>query len=224
MKSHFTKKEQIVILIGIGIIVFIPGFKFFSNKLMAKDREPEDLIINIDKSSNEDKSENDKIEQEDEQIKEEPQENIIVHISGQVKNPGIVELSPGKRLMDAVELLGGLMPEADGDRINLAKKLEDEEKVYIPKIGEDLDVNLIQTFVPIDETPKKSTQDSVGKFDINTCTKEELNLLPGIGDVLADRIMEYRDGNIFKAIEDIMNVSGIGAKKFEGFKELIIVK
>lgn len=224
LKTHFTKKQQIVILIGIGIIVFILGFKFFSSKLIAKDRYLDDIIVNADKAYNEAKVENDKTEQEDEQIKEESQENIIVHISGQVKNPGIVELSSGKRLIDAVELLGGLTPDADGDRINLAKKLEDEEKVYIPKIGEELDISLVQTLVPINEASGNSTQESAGKLDINSCTKEEFDTLPGIGDVLAARIMEYRDENIFKTIEDIMNVSGIGAKKFEGLKDLIIVK
>ena len=61
----------------------------------------------------------------------------MVHISGQVYNPGIVELELGNRLIDAVKLAGGLKKDADIDRINLAKKLVDEEKIYIPKIGED---------------------------------------------------------------------------------------
>ncbi|OLS03344.1 helix-hairpin-helix domain-containing protein [Tissierella creatinophila] len=225
MKTYFTKKEQIVILIVIGLIVSILGFKFFSSKFIAKEKDLDDIIVNTDKANNEINVENDKIGQEDGQTKEETlQEDIIVHISGQVKNPGIVELSLGKRLIDAVELLGGLTPDADGDRINLAKKLQDEEKIYIPKIGEEVDITLVETVMPTNETSGNNTQNSTEKIDINICTKEDLNTLPGIGDVLATRIIEHRETNIFKTIEDIMNVSGIGAKKFEGLKDLIIVK
>lgn len=225
MKTYFTKKEQIVILIVIGLIVSILGFKFFSSKFIAKEKDLDDIIVNTDKANNEINIEKDKIEQEAGQTKEENfQEDIIVHISGQVKNPGIVELSLGKRLIDAVELLGGLTPEADGDRINLAKKLQDEEKIYIPKIGEEVDITLVETVMPTNETSANNTQNSTEKIDINICTKENLNALPGIGDVLATRIIEYREANIFKTIEDIMNVPGIGVKKFEGLKDLIIVK
>lgn len=224
MKSYFTKKEQIVILIIIGVIVSILGYKLFSSKLISKGQNPVDIIVDTNKTDNEIKAETDKIEQEDGQTKENLQEDIIVHISGQVKNPGIVELRSGKRLIDAVELLGGLSPDADGDRINLAKRLQDEEKVYIPKIGEEVDVTLVETVKSTDKASGNSTQNSTEQIDINICTKEDLNTLPGIGDILATRIIEYREENIFKTIEDIMNVSGIGVKKFEGLKNLIIVK
>ena len=150
----------------------------------------------------------------DEENSEEPSE-IMVHISGQVYNPGLVILEAGSRLIDAVELAGGLKKDADLDKINLAKKLSDEEKIYIPKIGEEY----------IEEVYKSSNSSTTsGKININTCTKEELMSLPGIGEVLADRIMKYRSENKFQTIEDIKNVSGIGEKRFEDIKDLIIVK
>nr|WP_300002110.1 helix-hairpin-helix domain-containing protein [Tissierella sp.] len=238
MKSYFTKKEQIVILIVVGIIVSIVGYKFFFSKILADKRIKNDIVINADKLDNKNIAEDDKdveVNQEKENaeqihIAQIPQENIIVHISGQVKNPGIVELENGQRLIDAVEFLGGLTDQADGDRINLAKKLQDEEKIYIPKIGEELspELALIQTPTTSDQVQTFASKDSgadvSGKLDINTCSKDLLNTLPGIGEVLSNRIIEYRETNLFKTIEDIMNVSGIGAKKFEGIKELIIVK
>lgn len=234
MKSYFTKKEQIVILIVVGVIVSIVGFKFISSKFIANNNPENAIVINKDKEDEEKMSEDDKNPQENAK-QEDPDEadmgqeieaDIMVHISGQVKNPGIVQVKSGKRLIDAVELLGGLTEDADGDRINLAKKLQDEEKIYIPKIGEEVELALalIETPSTTSETPRGAGQDVSGKIDINTCTKEMLNTLPGIGEVLSNRIMEYRETTIFKTIEDIMNVSGIGAKKFEGIKELIIVK
>ena len=141
----------------------------------------------------------------------------MVHISGAVHRPGVIELELGKRLIDAVEICGGLKDDADIDRINLAKKLADEEKVYIPRIGEEISDDL--SF-----SAEGNTESNSGKININTCSKAELLLLPGIGDVLADRIIEYREKTPFKRIEDIKNVSGIGEKKFESIKDMITVK
>jgi competence protein ComEA len=140
----------------------------------------------------------------------------MVHISGQVYYPGLVELKSGSRVKDAVDLAGGLKKEADIDRINLAKKLVDEEKIYVPKKGEEVDIE-------ISSISDNLTSDSNSKININTCSKEELMQLSGIGEVTATKIIEYRSTNQFKTIEDIMNVSGIGAKKFEAIKDFIIV-
>lgn len=225
MKTHFTKKEQVVILIVISIIVLVVGFKFLSKQIMTKNNKNDkdnELIIKTDNLEKEMETDND-IDRQEEQYEKDIKEDIIVHISGQVENPGIVELKSGERLMDAVELLGGLTGEADEDRINLAKKLQDEEKIYIPKIGEELEIEILDA-VETSNSVDNDTEKGRDKIDINICTKEELNSLPGIGDVLSDRILEYREDNIFKTIEDIMNVSGVGDKKFEGLKDLIIIK
>jgi competence protein ComEA len=139
----------------------------------------------------------------------------MVHVSGQVYNPGIVELKFGSRVIDAINLAGGLKKDADSDKINLARKLSDEEKVHVPRIGEEE--------IPLEDSNLGQGNNKV-KININTCTKEELMSLPGVGEVLAERILEYREQTSFKTLEDIMNVSGIGEKKFENIKELIIVK
>lgn len=206
----FTKREQIVILVIVFIIVSIFGYKFvLEDKINSReDRSGLDMENQ--------KIESEKLVLEDlEQV--EDHKSILVHISGQVYNPGLIELQNGDRINDAVELAGGLKKDADTDRINLAKKVHDEEKIYIPKIGEDL-----EKIESIEEV--SDSQDKAGKIDINNCTKELLMSLPGIGEVTAEKIINYRKDFKFEKIEDIMQVSGIGDKKFQAIKDLIIVK
>ena len=108
--------------------------------------------------------------------------------------------------------------EADIDKINLAKKLSDEEKIYIPAIDEEVDIGLI---FDSSTSSGSSSISSSGRININTSSKEELMQLPGIGVVTATRIIDYRSKTPFRTIEDIMNVSGIGVKKFDAIKEMI---
>ena len=210
MKS-FTKKEQIVILIVVFIIIISLGLKIVMGKIV----KPSSLIVELDTIEEFELTTHEIILDE-----EDDNEEIMVHISGQVYKPGIIILESGKRLVDAIELAGGLKKDADLDRINLAKKLSDEEKIYIPKMGEE--INLEIETVSMESTGGGSS--GTGKVNINTCSKEELISLPGIGEVIAGRIIEYRSNNPFRSIDDIKSVSGIGDKKFEGIQELIIVK
>ncbi|WP_416197717.1 MAG: Competence protein ComEA [Sporanaerobacter sp.] len=210
----FTKREQIVILVLVILVVFIIFFNLYNkNVLLEKD-------LNLDEFGSNKLNEMDegKIKEENE-----AEEIIMVHISGQVYKPGLVELKNGSRVIDAVNSAGGLKSEADLDRINLAKKLVDEEKIYIPKIGEANDM-VDEVEISDGVGSENSSENRDNKININTCTKEELMNLPGIGEVLATRIVEYRQSTKFNSIEDIMNVSGIGNKKFENIKDLITVK
>ena len=208
--DSFTKREQIGILVIVLVIVVSLGFKFFARDIIKLEDNMEVINENQLEASE---------DIEDTSIIEEEETIIMVHISGQVYKPGLVELEAGQRLTDAVELAGGLRKDADIDRINLAKKLVDEEKIYIPKIGEE-PLEEISTIGVND----LNIEDTSGKININTCTKEALISLPGIGEVTASKIIEYRESTPFKKIEDIKSVSGIGEKKFQAIKELIIVK
>ncbi len=198
----FSKREQIILVFLVIIIALISLFNFLGKNDESADEGVlvEDYISGLNEAN---------------ELNSEEVYEIMVHISGQVYNPGIVVLESGSRLIDAVELAGGLKKDADLDKINLAKKLIDEEKIYIPKIGEEYIEEVFES---------GDSGNSTGKVNINTCTKEELMTLPGIGEVLADRIINYRKDNKFKAIEDIMNVSGIGEKRYEAIKDFIIVK
>ncbi len=202
--DYFSKREKILIgIIALLLVVLI----LFLNPTSDNNDASELLITNdtVDKS-------------EEEENAELPTE-IMVHISGQVYQPGLYKLNSGDRVIDAVNLAGGLTKDADFDRINLAKKISDEEKIYIPKVGENVDSNLVEENSAISDISGNTV--SSDKININTCTKQELIDLPGIGDVLADRIIEYRSKTKFSTIEDIKNVSGIGDAKFNAIKELI---
>lgn len=199
--SFLSKREQLIIISLIILVLTLSLFNFIKKEVFSKDKGEDNMVENI-------------IDETDVEEDTYPKE-IIVHISGQVHNPGVVKLEPGARVIDAVNAAGGLKNDADLDKINLAKKLQDEDKIYIPKIGEDIDENLLDF--------QNSAEDG-NKININTCTKEELMSLPGIGEVLADRIIQYREKTPFKKVEDLMNVSGIGEKKFESIKDMIIVR
>jgi competence protein ComEA len=209
---YFSKREKILIgIIGILLVVSIVSL----NSANSSTDENELVITNV----NDVNEVNEKIEVEEDL---DLPMDIMVHISGQVYQPGIYKLVTGDRVIDAVNLAGGLTKDADIDRINLAKKIVDEEKIYIPKVGENVDSNIVEGNTANMEINGGSENSNSNKININTCTKEELMSLPGIGDVLSDRIIEYRKTTKFNTIEDIKNVSGIGEAKFNDIKELII--
>lgn len=202
----FTKRQQIVILLLVVIVICITFFNIYK-----KNEKFEEEVSGLNPLEDDQTH----IDEESEDVEE--CSIIMVHISGQVYKPGLIELENGARLIDAVNKAGGLKSEADIDRINLAKKLIDEEKIYIPKIGEEA------TNIDNSSSESSTASGSTGKININNCSKEELMSLPGIGEVLATRIIDFREANKFKSIEDIMNVSGIGNKKFENIREYITV-
>lgn len=153
--------------------------------------------------------------------KGEPNKSITIYISGAVNNPGILTLSNDKRLNDAIEELGGLSEDADLNRVNLALKLEDEKHYIVPRIGEDITVEEIQE----ESLSESKTDDTKSNLvNINKATLEELDTLPGVGESTANKIVSYREeNNLFKSIEEIKNVNGIGDKKYEEIRELISV-
>ncbi len=211
--GNFTKREQIVILIFVVLVLVIFGYEFY----IKKDIE----LIKADTKNEIMKEDNIEIAtiEDDISSKENIAKKILVHIDGEIVNPGVIELTEGARIIDAVNIAGGLTQFADEKRINLAKKVSDEEKIYIPRIGEDIsEVDIIST------NQANSVSSNKGKVNINTASKEELQSLPGIGPALAEKIIEYRQNRKFSNIDDIKNVAGIGEKRFESIKDFIIVK
>ena len=142
---------------------------------------------------------------------------IFVDIKGTVKNPGVYQMKAGDRVKDALEAAGGLTDEADSQKVNLAKRLEDQMVIVVPKVGEEAEE------IPAGATSKEEAKE--GKVNINTATVEELKTLKGVGEKKAEAIIEYRKKNgSFKTKEDLMKVRGIGKKLFESFEERIVTQ
>ena len=142
---------------------------------------------------------------------------IFVDIKGAVKNPGVYQMKVGDRVKDALDAAGGLTDEADSQKVNLAKRLEDQMVIVVPKVGEEAEE------ISAGVTSKEEAKE--GKVNINTATVEELKTLKGVGEKKAEAIIEYRKKNgSFKTKEDLMKVRGIGKKLFESFEERIVTQ
>lgn len=140
-------------------------------------------------------------------------DDVMVDIKGEVKDPGVYALKSTQRIVDAIQVAGGFLSEADQKQVNLAQKLTDEMVIYIPKVGEEG----VSSLPPLNDG-------NDGKINLNQATVEQLETLPGIGPSKAEDILSYREEvGSFKAIEDLKEVSGIGEKTFEKLKDLISV-
>ena len=132
-------------------------------------------------------------------------QTILVHVAGKVKKPDVYPLLQGSRVADAIKAAGGAKKGVDLSDINLARILIDGEQIYVGYVA------------AVDRsTPKNSVKKYSGIVNINRATKAEFDSLVGIGPVIAGKIVAYRNQNgSFMAIEDLLKVSGIGAKTLE---------
>lgn len=121
---------------------------------------------------------------------------LVVHVSGAVQRPGVVRLAPGARAIDAIEAAGGAAVDAALDGVNLAAEVVDGSQIRVPRVG--------------DQTSGAAFVDD-GVVTVNQADAGELEALPGVGPVLAQRIIEHRDlHGPFSTPEDLLDVSGIG--------------
>lgn len=168
-----------------------------------------------------------------------------VDIKGQVVNPGVYELSNSSRVIDVINMAGGLTDIANTSLINLSKKIEDQMVIIIYSNDEVINSNIkeIETVFKVvekecvcpaikndgcintelDNNVNGDNNIDSSKININTASLEELMTLTGVGESKAKSIIEYREKNKFTSIEDIMNVSGIGESAFDKIKEYITV-
>jgi competence protein ComEA len=125
---------------------------------------------------------------------------LLVHVAGSVKNPGLYELPTGSRVADAIEAAGGVTKKSDADSVNLARELVDGEQISVGA----------------------STQSTSNGISINNSSATQLDELPGIGPVLAVRIVEHRTANgPFRSIDELSDVSGIGDSVLEQIRTLV---
>ena len=184
-----TKFEIIIIILILGL-----GALFLTEDNLSLDNVPKIESLGGNEDYKDDKK--DKNESENESDFDEGE--IEVHIDGRVKNPGVYKIKKGTRLKDLIDEAGGLLDDAKTSNLNLARKLKDEEKITI------------KSYLDKDE------EDS--KININTASKDMLTSIPGVGSKMADKIIKYRQEHPFNTIEDLLNITGIGKKKFEEIK------
>lgn len=148
---------------------------------------------------------------------------IFVHVSGAVANPGLVELSEGSRVADAIKAAGGISEDGVAESVNLARKLNDGEQLHVMSKAEADSAGNFNAQAQASNRAS-STSGVSGLVNINSATQEELESLPGIGPSTASKIIADRDANgPFSTPDDLMRVTGIGEKKFASIAELICV-
>lgn len=210
---EFLNKKQKTIFIVIGIImVFFIGYYIVKKTEENNYIELETIEENI-------------IEEEKNELKEEiTDEEIIVHITGEVENEGIIKIKKDSRLADVIEEAGGITDNADLSKINLAYSIKDGQKIYIPNKNDNENDGEYITEEAGEQVVEESKKET-GKVNINSAKQTELETLSGVGPSTALKIINYREANgKFETIEDIKNVPGIGDAKFESIKEDICVE
>jgi competence protein ComEA len=139
-----------------------------------------------------------------------PSAAIVVAVAGKVRFPGLVRLSADARVADAIEAAGGVLPGTDLSTVNLARKVTDGE--------------LITIGIPTAAGGPAGGPSAAGRLNLNTATASQLDALPGVGPVLAERIVAYRDKKgAFRSVGELRQVDGIGDAKFEQLKDLVTV-
>lgn len=207
-------KDNILSLIIIFLNIFIIGilvyFNFFEEEPILE--EPIEEIISVI---------------ETEPIEEEA--SLLVDVKGAVKKPGVYEVTNDTIVNDCIKLAGGLKSDADTNTINLSKKVVNEMVIYIPEKEEVKESPPLNDAV-IDNTPiigtgtEENNPSSDKKININTATLSELQELDGIGESKAQSIIDYRNEvGLFKDINELMNVSGIGETVFAKIKDNITI-
>ena len=213
--KYINKKTKILLIILISIIAIAVGYYTYKNE-----KESQNFI----------EEQNLEIEENKQEESSKETEKIIVHVSGAVQNEGVIELEENSRIADAIEKAGGFREDAYTKDVNLAYKLEDGMKIYIPTMEEKENEKtnvIVESNIETENNNSSYSNASDGKntnskVNINTASKEELDTLPGIGPSTAEKIINYRKENgKFKSIEGIKDVSGIGDSKYENIKDMI---
>jgi competence protein ComEA len=145
---------------------------------------------------------------------------VTVHVVGEVARPGVVTLGLGARVRDAIAAAGGATSLARLETVNLARVVHDGEQLVVP--GPEAAAPAGGT---VDEAGEGGAIDADGRVDVNRATAEELTTLPGIGPVLAERILAHREANgPFTSPGELREVAGIGERTFQTLAELVVVR
>ena len=222
---NVVKLIVIAIIVAIGSIISIKNLKDINEGYIVSDIENKNEVYEESKTI--DINDNTKDTMQTSKVETSLNDKVAIYISGEVKNPGVVELKYDARLSDGVDLCGGLTEDANLNGINLAMKIKDEGHYIIPKVGEETadTVTNDNEYRNENNTLNEPESNNDNKININTADLSELDSLPGFGQVTAQKIIEYRQEHTkFNSIEELMNIKGIGEKKFNNVKDYIYVQ
>ena len=219
------------VVFALVIIILIVGFIIMNNS--------NDIVEASSESSTVKKSSNDGVTPKRKETKDTKDEvtRIKVDIKGSVVSPDVYEVDSNSRVIDIINIAGGVTEDADTDNINLSKKVSDEDviiiysreelennkKIYEEKIDyctTDNNSACATNVVTFDDNNKEDTGSTI--ININTATVEDFMKLSGIGEAKAKSIIEYRNSiGSFSKVEDIKNVTGIGDSIFDKIKDYL---
>ena len=211
MNFNFSKDK---IIIGIAIIA-LAGFGYYKSSSDSLNSNQIQSIVDTKQTDNiNNQSEVENKENEDNSSK-------MCQIDGCVNKPGVYSFKNDDRIKDIIDLAGGFTKDADTKSVNLAMKLKDEMKIFIPSKNE---ISKLQNHnTENSQIVTLKDNNSTNLVNINTADSNKLQTLPGIGPSKAKKIIEFREKNQFKKIEELKNVDGIGEKTFESLKSLITI-
>lgn len=203
----FLQRYKVIVIV---FIILIIGFFLYKMKEPIAETDEDLLSIEleqtIDEITNLDSATEELIE-------------YVVDVKGAVKRPGVYIVTSEKRVVDVIELAGGSTDDAVEEAINLAAKITDEMVIYVPIKGDDVDY---MSSNPVQSIGGMTQKD--GKIHLNRATVDEITTLNGIGPKKAQAIIDYREEHgPFQTVEDILQVSGIGEKTLESFRDDIVV-
>ena len=146
---------------------------------------------------------------------EEPDDWMVVHVSGRVLRPGLVRVDASARVGDVIVAAGGALPDARLGEINLAAPVVDGAQVLVPGP---------RTRLGAGESWNGGVAGASNRVSLNQATPKQLEEIPGVGPVLAQRIVDFRKSKgLFREVEDLLDVSGIGEKKLAELREYVVL-
>ncbi|GKU23412.1 ComEA family DNA-binding protein [Clostridium folliculivorans] len=219
------KKEKLVgsLIIFVVLIIFLTIGYFNTTKRNLTQKDMEDMFVEVNKSDAKQTSVDKSDKKEVNNTSSTNNKKVIVEIKGEVKKPDVYYLDEGSIVKDLIQQAGGLTEKADITPVNQAKKLVNNECIIINN-KDQINANVVSKNINKEVSVSAGADESNSIININTASKEELDKIPGIGAVTAEKIIEYREKNSgFKNIEDIKKVDRIGDKMFEKIKDRISV-
>ena len=227
-KLNIWLKKHKKLLLSISVIIFIVVSYFYKVKMNYNWLGPSAINSELNEDINLGTENNLQSAEKSSLAKNNDKEKIIVHLSGEVKNPGVYQLQEGERLIALLKLSGGLKSTADMEKLNLASPLFDGEKVVIPaKNNKKVEPSFIEVLEQNSADNIFADTDTAEKaiININRAGEDELCNLSGIGPAKAESILKYRKENgFFSSKEELLNISGIGEKTLENIRDEISLK